>query len=449
MHEVKLFNSLGNQLETFVPLQPGKVSIYCCGPTVYNDPHIGNFRPVIVFDVLRRLFLHLGYQVTFVSNYTDVDDKIIKRAKELGISEGELTEGVIREYARLVDAIGALQPDEKPRPTVYMPQIIRYVDELVKKGAAYVVDGDVYLKVRDIPNYGELSGNTIDALESGARIDVNDKKKDPLDFALWKKTDEGIKWASPWSEGRPGWHTECCVMINSLFHEQNGYIDIHGGGFDLKFPHHENEMAQAKAHNGNKLARYWIHNGFININNEKMSKSLGNVILLKDVVSTYGGLAFRLMVLAAHYRAPASFSEETIKEAQVKAAQLQDAVKKAVIALQLADIANPESLKPQDESAFLDAICDDLNTPNALAVLYEENKAINAILRTKPLDLAALKESYARLRSYEYVLGIPLAIPALSDNDIKLYRAYKDAKDAKDFALSDTYRQQLIQKGLF
>jgi cysteinyl-tRNA synthetase len=449
MHEVKLYNSLGNRLETFVPLQPGKVSIYCCGPTVYNDPHIGNFRPVIVFDVLRRLFIHLGYQVTFVSNYTDVDDKIIKRAKELGISESELTEGVIKEYARLVDAIGALQPDYKPRPTVYMPQIISYVDDLVKKGAAYVVDGDVYLKVRDIPNYGELSGNTIDSLESGARIDVNDKKKDPLDFALWKKTEEGIKWASPWSEGRPGWHTECCVMINSIFHDQGGYIDIHGGGFDLKFPHHENEMAQAKAHNGNKLARYWIHNGFINVNNEKMSKSLGNVILLKDVVAQYGGLPFRLMILAAHYRAPASFSEDTIKEAQTKAAQLQEAVKKAAITLQLNGVKDPESLKPQDESAFLDAICDDLNTPNALAVLYDENKSINAILRARPLNLAALKESYARLRAYEAVLGIPLAIPALSEDDIKLYRAYMDAKNAKDFAKSDAYRQQLIQKGLF
>ena len=430
MHEVKLYNSLGNALETFVPLVPGKVSIYCCGPTVYNDPHIGNFRPVITFDVLRRLFIHLGYDVTFVSNYTDVDDKIIKRAKELGISEKELTEGVIAEYARLVDQIGALQPDEKPRPTVYMPEIIKYVGDLVEKGAAYVVDGDVYLKVRDIPGYGELSGNTIDSLESGARIDVNDKKKDPLDFALWKKTSDGIQWDSPWSKGRPGWHTECCVMIDSIFRKQNGYIDIHGGGFDLKFPHHENEMAQAKAHNGNKLAHYWIHNGFININNEKMSKSLGNVILMKDVVAQFGGGAFRLMLLASHYRAPASFSEDTIKEAQVKFSQLQEAIKKAAISLQLNGVADPEALKPQDEKAFLDAICEDLNTPNALAVLYDENKSLNLILRSRPLNLDALKESYARLRAYESVLGIPLAIPALSEEDKGLYRAYNDAKAA-------------------
>jgi cysteinyl-tRNA synthetase len=449
MHEVKLYNSLGNTLETFAPQVPGKVSIYCCGPTVYNDPHIGNFRPVITFDVLRRLFIHLGYEVTFVSNYTDVDDKIIKRAADLHISEKELTESVIKDYASLVDAVGAMQPDFKPRPTVYMPQIIQYVKDLVDKGAAYAVDGDVYLRVRQIPGYGELSGNSVEDLESGARIDVNEKKEDPLDFALWKKTDTGIQWDTPWSKGRPGWHTECCVMIDSIFRAQNGYIDIHGGGFDLKFPHHENEMAQAKAHNGNKLARYWVHNGFINVNNEKMSKSLGNVILMKDVVKEYGGMPFRLMLLAAHYRAPASFSEDTIKEAQVKFAQLQDSIKKAAIALQLAGVGDPESLKPQDESKFLDAICDDLNTPNALAVLYEENKALNNLMRQRPLNLDALKESYARLRAYEYVLGLTLAIPALSADDKRLYEAYYAAKAAKDFAKSDEYRDLLLKKGLF
>src|SRR5574344_735261 len=205
MHEVKIFNSLGMKEETFVPQVPGKVSMYVCGPTVYNDPHIGNFRPSIVFDVLRRLFIHLGYDVTYVGNYTDVDDKIIKRAAELVISESELTESVIKEYRRLVDAIGCLQPDVTPKPTVYMPQIIKYVGDLVKKGAAYVSDGDVYLRVRNIPNYGELSGNSVEDLESGARIAVGEKKEDPLDFALWKKTDVGIKWPTKWSEGRPGW----------------------------------------------------------------------------------------------------------------------------------------------------------------------------------------------------------------------------------------------------
>ena len=434
--------------ETFVPQVPGKVSMYVCGPTVYNDPHIGNFRPTIVFDVLRRLFIHLGYDVKYVSNYTDVDDKIINRAAELGISELALTESVIEEYRRLVEAIGCLQPDVAPKPTVYMPQIIQYIDDLVKKGAAYESAGDVYLRVRQIPNYGELSGNSVEDLESGARIATGEKKEDPLDFALWKKTDKGIKWSTKWSEGRPGWHTECCVMIDSIFRSQNGYIDIHGGGFDLKFPHHENEIAQAKAHNGNKLARYWIHNGFININNEKMSKSLGNVLLAKDVVRDYGGIPFRLMILASHYRAPASFSEDTIKEAQVKYAQLKESAKKAAIALQIANYPI-DGVEPKDETKFLDAICDDLNTPNALAVLYEENKNLNNLLRSNSVDLSALAESFARTQAYEGVLGIVLEIPHLSEDDKGLYHRYFDAKGRKDYATSDTLRKELIAKGLF
>lgn len=449
MHEVKVFNSLTNKIETFIPLKEGHVSIYCCGPTVYNDPHIGNFRPVISFDVLRRLFLHLGYKVKYVSNYTDVDDKIIKRAKELGISEKELTTSVISEYRRLVDEVGALQPDETPMPTVYMGEIISYIDELVKKGYAYESNGDVYLRVRDIPAYGELSGNSIDSLESGARISVTDIKEDPLDFALWKKTDEGIKWPSPWSEGRPGWHSECCVMIDSIFKDQNGLIDIHAGGFDLKFPHHENEMAQSKAHNHNKLARYWMHNGFINVNNEKMSKSLGNVMLMKDVVEKFGGMPFRMMILAAHYRAPASFSEETIKEAQTKYNQLAMSVKKASIALQLAGVSDPESLKAKDESKFLDEICVDLNTPNALSVLYEENKNLNNILRIKPLDMEALKESYSRVRAYEYVLGIKIDSPVLGEEGLKLYEEYEKSRSEKNYAQSDIIRSRLLEKGWF
>lgn len=448
MKEVRLFNSLGNKIETFVPLVPNKVSMYFCGPTVYNDPHVGNFRPVIVSDVLRRLFIHLGYEVTFVSNYTDVDDKIIQRAKELGISEKELTEGVIQEYRALVDAVGSLQPDITPKPTVYMPEIISYVDDLVKKGAAYAKDGDVYLRVKNIPDYGELSGNNIEDLESGARIDVSDKKEDPLDFALWKKTVEGIKWESPWGEGRPGWHTECCVMINSIFASQHGYIDIHGGGFDLKFPHHENEIAQAKAHNGNRLAHYWIHNGFINMNNQKMSKSLGNVILMKDVVEQYGGIPFRLMILAAHYRAPASFSEDTMKEATKKYNQLKNSLNRAAITLQISgkSVQNP---LPLNDSKVIDALCDDLNTPNALSALYEENKALNVELSAKPLNADALYERFARVYSGMSVLGLPTDYPLLREEDITLYREYEEAKAKKDFAKSDEIRAKLIGRKIF
>ncbi len=448
MRTIQLFNSWGMKKETFVPQVPGKVSIYCCGPTVYSDPHIGNFRPVVTFDVLRRLFIREGYQVTFVSNYTDVDDKIIQRAKALGITEQELTTGVIAEYRRLVDAVGALQPDYTPTPTVYMPQIISYVEDLVNHGSAYVADGDVYLSVRKIPGYGSLSGNAIEDLESGARIALGDKKQDPLDFALWKATTEGIRWDSPWGKGRPGWHTECCVMIHSIFADQKGFIDIHGGGFDLKFPHHENEIAQAMAHDGHRLAQYWMHNGFININNVKMSKSLGNVVLMKDVVNEYGGIPFRLMLLASHYRAPASFSPETIQEAQVKYQQLETSLRKAAIALERHDI-DIDSLKAKDDTPFYDALCDDLNTPNALAALYEDNKLLNTLWRTKNIDYDHLSDVFAQVKDECDVLGLNMELPHLSKEDKSLYEEYDLAKQNKDFGRSDALRAELMAKHLF
>ncbi len=448
MRKVTIFNSYSNQLEEFKPIQEGKASIYVCGPTVYSSPHIGNFRPVVTFDVLRRLLIALGYQVTFVSNYTDVDDKIIKRAKELGISEKELTEQVIEEFASLVKEVGSMLPDITPKPTVYMPQIIQYIDDLVKNGSAYAREsGNVYFRISSVSDYGHLSGNTPESLNAGARIETADEKESPLDFALWKKTEEGIKWETPWCLGRPGWHTECCVMIDSIFREQNGLIDIHGGGFDLKFPHHENEIAQARAHNHNQLARYWMHNGFININNEKMSKSLGNVLLAKDVCKLYGGLAFRLMLLNAHYRAPVSFSDETILEAQKNVQKLKTAYKQLAVTLQVngVDLA---SLKGEGEDAFFDAMCEDLNTPNALSIMYEETKVANQALRVRPLDLEKLGASFARLRDYFFVLGLTFDYPLLSKEDIDLYNRYNELKKEKRFEESDALRATLIEKGI-
>lgn len=448
MHSVKLFNSLGNRIEEFVPLVPGKVSIYVCGPTVYNSPHIGNMRPVIVFDTWRRLFLSLGYQVTYVSNYTDVDDKIINRAKELGISEKELTDSVIKEFREAVEKVGALQPDVTPRPTVYMPQMISYIQDLIDKGAAYQKGGDVYFRVGQDKDYGALSGNTPEALMSGARIEVNSQKESPLDFALWKKTEEGIRWDTPWSQGRPGWHTECCVMINSIFRDQNGYIDIHGGGFDLKFPHHENEMAQAEAHNGNRLAHYWLHNGFINIDNEKMSKSLGNVVLAKDVIARYGGMPFRLMVLNTHYRAPLSFTEETIAEATKTYQKITSCFKSLSIKLQREGI-DLSQIKGSGEETFFDELCNDLNTPNALSVLFSEIKAANQNMRQREIDWEALKENYGRLRDYLFALGIDGGEVKLDQEAKGLFREYDEAKRAKDFEKSDLLRGKLIEKGVF
>ena len=448
MHKVTLFNSLGNKIEEFNPLIPGKVSMYVCGPTVYNSPHIGNMRPVIVFDTWRRLFLSLGYQVTYVSNYTDVDDKIINRAKELGISEKELTEVVIQEFRAAVDQVNALQPDFTPKPTVYMGEMISYIDDLVKSGDAYESNGDVYFRVSHDKDYGCLSGNTPESLVSGARIEVNSQKESPLDFALWKKTDEGIKWETPWSEGRPGWHTECCVMIASIFKDQHGYIDIHGGGFDLKFPHHENEMAQSEAHNHNKLAHYWIHNGFINIDNEKMSKSLGNVILAKDVIAQYGGMPFRLMVLNTHYRAPLSFTSETIAEATKSYQKISSAFRSLSIKLQMAGV-ELDKIKSNNEDAFFDELCADLNTPNALSVLYAEIKDANQNLRKRPLNLEALKGNYGRLKDYFFALGIKVDEPLIDEETRKIFEDYNAAKDAHDFERSDLLRAKLIEKGVF
>lgn len=449
MRDIIIYNSLHNQKEVFKPIQDGKVSIYICGPTVYSSPHIGNFRPVIVFDVLRRTFIKLGYQVTFVSNFTDVDDKIIKRAKELGISEKELTEQVIKEFQEITKEVGSLPPDITPKPTVYMDQIVKYVDDLVKANKAYLGgDGDVYFRVNSDKDYGELSGNSIEELNAGARIEVNSKKESPLDFALWKKTgDDGIKWPTKWCLGRPGWHTECCVMIDSIFREQNGLIDIHGGGFDLKFPHHENEIAQSIAHNGNKLAHYWMHNGFININNEKMSKSLGNVLLAKDVCAMYGGLAFRLMLLNAHYRAPVSFTEATINEAQTNLNKLSTTYRQIAIKLQLSDI-HLDNIPEADISSFMDAMCDDLNTPNALTTMYDELKKANQLLRSNPIELESLSASFSRLSQYFYVLGLSFSYPKLGEEEKALYQRYLQAKANKDFATSDQLRDVLKEKGI-
>ena len=446
MKDLYLYNSLGNKKELFKPIKEGKVSMYFCGPTVYSSPHIGNFRPPVVFDTLKNVLTYIGYDVTSVSNYTDVDDKIIKRAKELGITELELSNSVIKEFEELLKAVGSTKPTYTPRPTVYMPQIIQYLKDLQDTGYAYEVDGDLYLRVKMIPNYGELSNNSIEELENGARIEVDSRKEDPIDFALWKKTTEGIKWASPWGEGRPGWHTECCVMINSLFPEQHGLIDIHGGGFDLKFPHHENEMAQAKAHNHNKLANYWIHNGFINLDKEKMSKSLGNIVLMKDVVKTYGGLAFRHFVLSSHYRAPAIFSDKSLLDSQKKVQQWESSLKKAYIKLALNDFEIPDV---EMNEKVLSYLLDDLNTPNAITEIYEDNKILNNVLRQKEVDLKALQHASGILKKDLEVLGFNFAYPVISLSDKKLFSEYYKAKDEKDFVQSDKLRQILIDKGLF
>ena len=442
---IKFYNSLSNSQQDFITQENKKVSMYVCGPTVYNYPHIGNMRPVVVFDTLRRFLTYVGYDVTYVSNYTDVDDKVIKAAKQEGKSEKELTDFYIAEFEKTLKGIGSQVPNITPRVTEYMDKIIAYIDNLVKIGAAYESNGDVYFRVEKIKDYGALSGINVDDLRVGARVEENTQKESPLDFALWKKTEEGIKWESPWGLGRPGWHTECCVMIDTIFPKH--FIDIHGGGYDLKFPHHENEIAQSEATHGNKIAKYWMHNAFINFGNEKMSKSLGNVVYAKDMIAQYGGPVTRLVILNAHYRQPVNFTEETVTQAQQEIQRMQMAYKQAALKLQ-ANGVDLENGKPVYINKFLEALADDLNTANALAELYNLLKDINQQIRNRETDYAVLNDQFKTLTDMFYVLGLDIKFVKFDDEIKPLYKDYLLSKENKDFAKSDEIRKVLIEKGV-
>ena len=443
--EIKVYNSLTNKVEPFVTQKEGEVSMYVCGPTVYNYPHIGNMRPVVVFDVLRKFLSYVGYKVTYVSNFTDVDDKIIKEAKKENKTEKELTEFYIEQFKNATRGIGSDIPTITPKVTEYIQKIIDYVDNLVKIGAAYVVDGDVYFRVNKIKDYGSLSGISIDDLKVGARIEENSNKESPLDFALWKKTSEGINWPSPWGNGRPGWHTECCVMIDTIF--PSHYIDIHGGGYDLKFPHHENEIAQSEATHGNKIAKYWMHNAFINFGNEKMSKSLGNVIYAKDMIEKYGGAVTRLVILSAHYRQPVNFTEETVNAAIQEVNKMRMVIKQMSLKLQMNNsmIASANSTYMD---GFLNALADDLNTANALSEVYNIIKLSNSELRVKEIDYKKLSELFASLNDMLSILGIDIPYVKMTEEDKNLYQNYLISKENKDFEKSDELRKALIDRGI-
>lgn len=441
--EIKVFNSLSNSVETLKPIKEKEVSIYCCGPTVYGDAHVGNIRPVIVFDTLRRFLAFLGYDVKLVSNFTDVDDKIINKALQEGVSEQVITDRYIAAYKDVLSKLNVEPHYLNPRVTEYMPQIIKYIDELVKAGAAYEVDGDVFFRISSIKDYGELSKMKVDDLVVGARIEENSKKESPLDFTLWKKTDVGIQWDSPWGKGRPGWHTECCVMINSIF---GGQIDIHGGGFDLKFPHHENEIAQAKAHDHNKIANVWMHNGFVNFGDEKMSKSLGNVVLAKDAIAKYGGNVMRWLILSTHYRAPVSFTEETVQSCANELARIQKAYNQLAVQIQLehGDL-NSKALNVND---FVVAMADDLNTSNAIAAIFETVKQANVELRKNPKNLQEIQGIFASLTAMLGVFGIKFDMPVLTDELRKTYEEYLALKAEKRFDESDKLRDVLIKNNI-
>ena len=443
---MKLYNSYTNKIEEFQPIKENEVSMYVCGPTVYNHPHIGNGRPIIVFDTLKKTFEALGYKVTFVSNFTDVDDKIIKGAKEEGISEKELTEKYIQAYNEDRRSLNADIPDITPRVTETMEDIIAFIKDLVDKEAAYVIEGDVYFRVSKIKEYGALSKQRIGDLMVGARIDENSLKENPLDFTLWKKTTEGINWDSPWSKGRPGWHTECVVMINKEFHSHN--IDIHGGGMDLKFPHHENEIAQSEACFHTHIANYWIHNGMVNFDNVKMSKSLGNVILIKDFVGEHGGNVLRWIILSTHYRAPLNINNDVIENAKTEINKINTSYKQACVKLSLAEYSEEGENISELWNSFLEAMSDDLNTPNAFSVVFETNKQLNAALRVREIDAKHVSDLVKTLESMLHVLGISLNKIVLSEEDKALYRQWNEAKAVKDFEKADQYRAELMERGI-
>ena len=421
--------------------------MYVCGPTVYNYPHIGNARPIVVFDTLKRTFQALGYKVKMVSNYTDVDDKIIKVAKECGVSEKEITEKFIKAYNDDRLALHAMMPDAAPRVTETMDAIIAFIELLVKKGHAYEIDGDVYFRVNSVESYGKLSNQQIDDLMVGARIDENSKKENPLDFTLWKRTEEGIQWNSPWSVGRPGWHTECVVMINKEFHGEHT-IDIHGGGMDLKFPHHENEIAQSRAAYETPIANYWIHNGMVNIDGEKMSKSLGNVIWAKDMIEKIGGNVLRWVFLSAYYRSPLNINEEAIETAKKELQKVQTSLKQAYVKLALADVEITDEAEDTLLTPFMDAMQDDMNTPNAFAALFETVKVLNQTIRQREVDLTFLQRIVKTVETMLDVLGIENNRLILSDEDKELHHKWKAAVKEKDFATADDYRARLIEKGI-
>ena len=441
---MKIYNTKSLKKEEFKPITEGEVKMYVCGPTVYDNVHIGNVRPVVVFDTLRRTFEELGYKVKYVSNYTDVDDKIIRRSKELGISEKELTDEMIAAYNDIRHKLNAADLYKTPRVTETMDEIISFIDGLVDKGAAYEKDGDVYFRTSSVADYGSLSNQNLDDLQVGARIEENDLKESPLDFALWKKTEDGIKWPTRYSIGRPGWHTECVVMINK---ELGSLIDIHGGGKDLKFPHHENERAQSMAINESELANYWVHSGMIDINGVKMSKSLGNFITAKDILSKVDPMVLRWFLLATQYRDDVNVSDEIIESSKAELTKIITAYKQACVKLEVNNI-KVEGVDEDAYKRFMDAMADDLNTPNAYAVIFEIVKNINQLVRVKEINFEALGKEVNTLVRCMNVLGIVLPDMTMSLDDKKMYQEWMEAKSVKNFEKADELRAQLSQKGI-
>lgn len=452
---IRVFNTLTNEKEIFQPIEEGKVRMYACGPTVYNYIHIGNGRMSVVFDVIRRYFEYRGYEVTYVHNYTDVDDKMIKAANEMGITVQEVAEKFIHEYVTDLHALGNKTAHFNPRVTEHIPEIIDFVQGLIDKGLAYEVNGDVYYRVLKFKGYGKLSKQSIDDLQSGARVEIDDSKENPLDFALWKRAKPNeIAWESPWGAGRPGWHIECSAMAMKYLGET---FDIHGGGRDLCFPHHENEIAQSEGLNDKPLAHYWMHNGFVNVDNEKMSKSLGNFVLVRDASMAIGGQVLRFFYLSTHYRNPIHYNMEILESAKNGLERMQTAYHNLehAISLYTEDETSTITDSMQAQLAFLRGqfikrMDDDFNTADAIAVLFELTKTINTYLAAnvyQKAELAALRDLFIELTD---VLGIRLQKEeTLLDTEIDaLISERNQARIDRHFARADEIRDLLKEKGI-
>jgi len=449
---IKLYNSLTNKLEEFKPLKEKEVSMYVCGSTVYNDMHIGNARPIVFFDVVSRFFQYIGYDVKFVSNFTDIDDKIIKKAEAENVDESVISERYIKSILETYKLLNCLPHYKNPKVTENMDSIIEFIDLLVKKQGAYVVDKDVYFDVTKDSDYGVLSGQTVENLISGSRVEENDKKQHSCDFNLWKETSVGKKWDSPWGAGRPGWHTECVVMINNIF---DGMIDIHGGGSDLKFPHHENEIAQSMIAFENHIASYWMHNGRIDFNGEKMSKSIGNTIDAKGLVKEIGHGPFRLIILSVPYRQPLNYREEILIQAKTDYEKIYKAKLSLIRKLQLdKNIVNYDNVNIEKEdlvnikNEFINALSNDFNTANAITAIIKTVKLINTFTRQKEFDAEYALELLTLLNEQMWVLGIDKEILPLSSEDFQIVNKWQEARKNKDFELADDLRKVISEKGI-
>lgn len=446
---IKLYNSMTRKKEEFKPIEEGKVRMYSCGPTVYNYFHIGNARPFIIFDTLRRFFEYMGYEVKFVQNFTDIDDKMIKRANEEGVTVKELADRFIDEYFKDASALGIKKATVHPRATENIDAIIELISTLEEKGYAYNVDGDVYFRVKKFAPYGKLSHQPLENLEAGARIDVGEQKEDPMDFALWKAQKEGEPaWQSPWGMGRPGWHIECSAMANKYLGKT---IDIHSGGMDLIFPHHENEVAQSEAANGCEFANYWLHNGYINVDNKKMSKSLGNFFTVRDVTKEFSPEVIRFFMLSAHYRNPINFSHDLLLQAKSGLERIYTCMDNLdFTAKNSADTGNDISDKLSlFRQKFIDAMEDDINTADAIAAIFDIVYFANTEISAES-GRNACEQTLALIKELGGVLGVlNFKKDDTLDSEIEdMIEQRNIARKAKDFKTADEIRDKLKAMGI-